>query len=246
MAIPKIHLDSAISSDRCETCASHTPLSSRNVYSRSKWPLLRNVVKAIQLFKIQDVQSYEDVSCLIKEIQQIPSDNIYRSRRKKEKQASAFTIAIKNHRREIRLFQCVERGHPEDLEEIKIQIDEDPYRHILSPHHPHSFINKPGLQGQTPLYVAAKHGNLPIVTYLIEAGGDPLLTSIVNDRELETPLEVASRWGHYRIVEYLLIKFKWPKNIIKRCLKICSNKATLKELKSRSGISTNKKKCFCV
>lgn len=246
MDVPRLHLSSAKSSGRCDTCSSHTPLSTRNAYSHSKWSLLRNVVKAIQLFKIQDVEAYEDVNRLISEIQQIPSDNIYRSHRRKEKEASAFTIALKDHRREIRLFQCVERGHPEDLEEIKIQIDEDPYRHIRSTHHPQSFVNKPGPQGQTPLYVAAKHGNLTIVKHLIEAGADPLLNSIVEDRELETPLEVASRWGHYRIVEYLLIQFKWPKIIIKRCLKICRNKPTLRELKSKLGMSVNKKKCFCV
>jgi hypothetical protein len=246
MDVTSLKLGSSNSSEHFKSCATRSPNSPRSAYSHSKWSLLRNVVKAVRLLRVQDVASHEDVNLLIKEIQQIPSDNIYRTRRRKEKEASAFSIAVKDHRREMRLFQCVERGHPEDLEEIKIHVDEDPYRHIRSPTHPQSFVNKPGSNGQTPLYVAAKHGNFTIVNYLVEAGADPRLPSIVEDRELETPLEVASRWGHYKVVEYLLGQFNWPKSIIKRCLKISHNKQTRNELQAKLGRSVNKKKCFCV
>jgi len=43
--------------------------------------------------------------------------------------------------------------------------------------------------GQTPVHVAAKYGNMPTLILLLEDGGDPLFR---NKRE-ETPLHLASR-----------------------------------------------------
>ncbi len=44
--------------------------------------------------------------------------------------------------------------------------------------------------------MAAKHGHLDMMIFLIKLGADPKIPSIIDDDELETILEVSVRWSH--------------------------------------------------
>jgi ankyrin repeat protein len=44
--------------------------------------------------------------------------------------------------------------------------------------------------------VAAKHGHLDMMIFLIKLGADPKIASILENDELETILEVSVRWNH--------------------------------------------------
>ncbi|OMJ72448.1 hypothetical protein SteCoe_29102 [Stentor coeruleus] len=193
---------------------SHSPLK-----YKSKWPLLRNVIRAISLFKSHEVNEAKDVNELIHEINAIPTDKVYRLKRNRSRENSAYIVAIKDLRREQSLIQCVERGKPEDLDQIKLEIEQDPYKLLRNSTHPFSLINKRNREGQTPLYIACKNGNVEVVMLLLAEGADYLMTSIV-DGEEETNLEVSVRWGHFKIVEELLKK-KWSKNILEKAKKMC-------------------------
>lgn len=200
-----------------------TPIYSRSAgfspRRRDRWGLLRNVIKAISLFKTQDAELQSDLEDLINEIRQIPSDNIYRYNRKKAKENSPFTQAVKDLRRQEVLFTCVERGSPEDLLTIQKELSDDPYRYLRCGSHPFSLVNKRHIAtNQTPLYVAAKNGNLDVVRLLVEQGADHLITSLVEGAE-ETALEVSSRWGHVKVIEFLVSNCKWNDSIRKRAIK---------------------------
>jgi ankyrin repeat protein len=56
--------------------------------------------------------------------------------------------------------------------------------------------------GDTPLHVAARRGNLPVVKVLLEYGRQRAQVSPRNKRN-ETPIECAARQGHHHVCHYL-------------------------------------------
>lgn len=205
---------------------------------KSKWSLLRNVVRAVALFKSHEANEAEDVNQLIGEIKAIPTDQVYRLNRNRTRDNSAYSVAIKDLRRQQSLIRCVERGSADDLRTIQLEIQQDPYKHLRDSSHPNALINKKSSEGKTPLYIACKNGNLEVVMLLLQQNVDYLITSTV-DGEEETCLEVSVRWGHYKIVEELLKK-KWNKNILKKAKKLCESR----EMKSLFNHKKTKGGCF--
>ncbi len=53
-----------------------------------------------------------------------------------------------------------------------------------------------------------------MMNFLINAGADPKLPSIVSRSEQETILEVSVRWSHVQIVRNLLARCSWNKHEI--------------------------------
>ena len=215
-------------------------------HRKTKWSLLRNVVRAVTLFKSgkeEEVEEVNDLNDLVSTLHQIPTDNMYRLKRRRTQENSAYSVALKDLRREQKLQRCVERGNPEDLDMIKIEISEDPYKLLRNTSHPLSLINKRNKDGQTPLYIACKHGNLEVVQLLMEENADYLMTSLV-DNEEESNLEVAVRWGHKRIALELLKK-KWPKNIVSRAKSLCRSPDLLELFSNGSAKRKKFLCCFC-
>jgi len=199
---------------------------------KSKWALLRNVVRAVALFKNHEANEAEDVNQLIGEIKAIPTDQAYRINRNRTRDSSAYSVAIKDLRRQQSIIRCVERGSPDDLQTIQLEIQQDPYRHLRDSSHPNALINKKNNEGQTPIYIACKHGNLEVVMLLLEQNVDYLILSTV-DGEQESCLEVAVRWGHYRIAEELLKK-KWNQSILGKAKKLCRSEE-MRQLFKKKG-----------
>ena len=206
---------------------------------KNRWALLRNVIRAIALFKIQQVDEANDITQLIDEIKHIPTDPEYRRIHHIVRENSAYHIAIQDLRREQNLLQCVERGNPDDLIKISTEIENDPYRKLRNVSHPLSLINKRNRDGQTPLYIACKNGNLEVVLLLLSNDVDYLLTSTVGNEE-ETALEVALRWGYRRIVQELLKK-RWPKAVLAKARTIC----TIPEMSTYFGKKHKKSNFWC-
>jgi ankyrin repeat protein len=71
--------------------------------------------------------------------------------------------------------------------------------------------------------VAAKHGHLDVIEFLIERGANPHIRSYVSHKEKENLLEVSIRWSHVLIVEYLISNVKWKKHEITSAYKILIN-----------------------
>lgn len=206
---------------------------------KSKWGLVRNVVRAISLFKTQEVETIS-VDELIDGIRQIPTDKVYQLHRRRSRENSAYVVAINDLRRESTFGECVERGNPNDLKIMQALMSDDPYKLLRDSTHPLALINKRNVKGQTPLYVACKNGNLEVVLQLISVKADHRLTSLI-DREEETCLEVAVRWGHNKIVQELL-KLDWPKKCLEKARKLASTQemqGCFKKSKSKCG-------CFCI
>ena len=209
------------------------------IRKKTKWNLLRNVVRAVTLFKSHEANEANDLDILVNEINQIPTDKIYRLKRRMTQENSAYVVALKDLRREQSLHRCVERGNPEDLDTIKLEIEQDPYRLLRNSTHPLALINKRNAQGQTPMYIACKNGNLEVVILLLEENADYLLSSMV-DSEEESNLEVAVRWGHHKVAQ-ILLKKNWPKIILNKARKLFINP----EMEELFRHITKKKKAFC-
>ena len=151
-------------------------------------------------------------------------------------------IALKDLRREQNLLRCVERGHAEDLDMIKIEIEQDPYKLLRNTSHPLALINKRNNQGQTPMYIACKNGNLDVVLLLLSENVDYLLPSII-DNEEESNLEVAVRWRHRKVVE-ILLKKTWPKCILIKAKSLCMT-PEFSDLFKNTTKKKKKKYCCC-
>ena len=219
-----------------ETTENLNSLSPRKKY----WALLRNVLKAISLFKNLEAKE-TSINEIIDEIKKIPTDNDYRLFQYQIRERSAFATALKDLRREQSFLKCVERGHGEDLDQIKIELHDDPYRILRDSSHPLALINKRNQDGLTPLYIACRNGNYEVVKCLLDQNADFLINSSV-EKETESNLEVAVRWGHLKIVSELL-KHKWPKDVLSKARRLTKDSKILKLLKNP------KKKqsfwCFC-
>lgn len=150
------------------------------------------MIRAVALFRCQDAESNEDIEQLVGEIQKIPTDYNYRKIKTKDYENSAYSVALQDLRREIRLFNCVERGTQEDIEHIKEDILNDPYRYLRMSNHPLSLVNKRNRCGLTPLYVSSMNGNIGVVKLLLDCGADHLITSNVDCEEVSC-IEVAAR-----------------------------------------------------
>ena len=179
--------------------------------SNHHWCLLRNVLRAVALFKTTEAKEAYDLNELIASIEHIPTDQSYQEKAKRNMINSAYNQALDELRREQNMKRYIERGDQEDLMQIKIEIEMDPYKKLHNTSHPLSLLNKRNKSGQTPLYVACKNGNLAVIMLLLTEGADYLLESLV-DGEEESNLEVAVRWRHKRVVIELL-KLKWPKAV---------------------------------
>ncbi|OMJ82127.1 hypothetical protein SteCoe_17245 [Stentor coeruleus] len=205
---------------------------------KSKWGLVRNVLRAISLFKTHEAEPV-GVDELISGIRQIPTDKIYQLHRSRTRENSAYVVALKDLRRESTFISCVERGNPLDLKVMKAIMNEDPYKILRDSTHPLALINKRNQNGQTPLYVACKNGNFEAVKLILSCNPDHRLTSLV-DGEEESSLEVAVRWRHINIVNELL-KLEWPKKALHKARKIASTAEMQKLLKKKN----NKIGCRC-
>jgi hypothetical protein len=76
-------------------------------------------------------------------------------------------------------------------------------------------LNRRNAQKQTPLYVAAKHGHLDVIQFLLKKGANPKFLSYVSSAEPESLLEVSIRWSHVQIVVFLLEEVEWTKEEVK-------------------------------
>jgi hypothetical protein len=203
---------------------------------RSKWVLLRNVFKAIVLLKTPEVEG-KNLSDLLEEIKAIPTDEVYRLSRSRTRDRSPYVRAIKELRRQQIFESSVQRGGPEDIQQILIEIENDPYKLLRNPGHPFALINKRNSKGQTPLYIACKNGNFQLVELFLKLEADHVLTSTV-DGEEETCLEVAIRWRHIEIVKLLLTK-SWTEKVIKKAERISrlpQIKALFRPFKSKNKL----------
>ena len=87
-------------------------------------------------------------------------------------------------------------------------LENDPKKHMYDIDSPYHILNRFNTHGQSPLYVAAKHGHLDMIIFLIKQGADPRVPSIIENEESESILEVSVRWSHVHIASYLLKQYK--------------------------------------
>jgi len=148
--------------------------------------------------------------------------------------------AFEDIRRKTLFTECASVGSPNHKQAMRKLILDDPRRYILSSEDPDHLINTKDTNGHTPLYIAAKNGNLEVVKLLIESNANPLITSQISSRsrQSDTALETAVKWNHLNIAQYLLEKDLYPKTLVRKCLKLTTNKSMRSLLEKKLGIKT--------
>ena len=95
-------------------------------------------------------------------------------------------------------------------------------------------MNRMNSKEETPLYLAAKNGNLDVVKFLAKRHANMNLPSKVwifvlkfilykRGKEKRTPLEIAIRWKQERIIEFLLKSHPYTPKKIKKYMKQTQN-----------------------
>lgn len=107
------------------------------------------------------------------------------------------------------MFELI--SHGKNLEEIDEEMCKDPKTNMRCVSDPGHVVNQKNMTGETPLYVACKHGYLEIVDFLISKGADPHIKSKVSKKQEESVLDVATRWNHIKIVEKLIDSIEWTR-----------------------------------
>ena len=74
-----------------------------------------------------------------------------------------FNKVIDESRMYDNFFELVSRGRPKEIQKLKLCIKKDPKANFYGKSDPKHLINKKNFLNQTPIYVAAKHGNLAVV-----------------------------------------------------------------------------------
>jgi hypothetical protein len=138
-----------------------------------------------------------------------------------KKSNSDFKDAVESYRRRERFTRALTDGGAEDLDALQREIAADPRRFMTAGTNSRSLVNAL-IEGQTPLYIAAKNGHRDVVRFLLLNGADYQTLSDF-DSAKETCLEVAVRW-HYIPVIHELLKKSWPSATLKRCAKMTDNK----------------------
>lgn len=155
------------------------------------------------------------------------------------------TNSIKKFRERQEFLRLITLGKESDLAKIEKFLQEDPSQFIYEFGDPMALVNKPTPNGQRPLYVAAKNGNLEIIKLLVKYGANPKLKSCFktgDEGTLEDSLlEATVRWGAVHILQYLLEQFEWTKNELKYAMQYASS-PLIKGLLSENGMGNQKKR----
>ena len=214
--------------EKADDAASLQPEGAESTSSPRKdyWALLRNVFRAVTLFRTHEAQLH-DLDELLLKIRQIPTDPQYRREYQLAKERSPSAVAVRELRRQQILFACVEKGSPEDLHQLQELIDGDPNQFLLPKNSSELLVNKKNHSGLTPLYLASKHGNTQVIQCLIDCGVNHLLCSDLG-KDQESALEVAARWGHTGALQALLT-LRWPNAFLQKAKKAARSK-TVSEL----------------
>ena len=77
-------------------------------------------------------------------------------------------------------FELIARGGQKDIEKLKYLVNNDPKDNFYAKTDPKHLLNKKNFLNQTPIYVAAKHGNLKVVEFLLERGSNPKFMSNIS------------------------------------------------------------------
>eukprot|EP01022_Parablepharisma_sp_SALTPOND_P030309 TRINITY_DN7594_c0_g4_i1.p1 TRINITY_DN7594_c0_g4~~TRINITY_DN7594_c0_g4_i1.p1 ORF type:complete len:408 (+),score=23.82 TRINITY_DN7594_c0_g4_i1:135-1226(+) len=180
-------------------------LSRTTKFVRNKWALLRTVLRAVALFRRNEVESIRDTEGLEKALESYQPR--FRSlSHYQQRQQSIFEEIAK----EDQLFKLIARGAHEDIEQINTLLTQGREANLFDPSDDNYIINRPNRFGHTPLYIASQNGNLEVIKYLLAHKANVFKKSKVSSKEEESNLAVASRWKHEGIVKYYLDAFNWP------------------------------------
>ena len=205
--------------------------------SNKHWRMLRNLFRAACLLRHHEAKTVNDVSDLVRSVQQIPTDRPYRIKKEHENFSSAMAQAVRAYRREQSVFQIIDRGNVEELPMLEEIIEQDPNKYLREKSAANSLLNLKNHAGVTPLIISSKNGSLDFVIFLLNQGVDWKIRSTFDK---ENALEAASRWGHFKVVKLLMTK-EWTKKEINLGYKVACSQDVRKVLK---GGSSKKRCCF--
>jgi len=228
-----IEIDREIPEEKKENPALRSPSK------RSRWTVLRSVIRAVCLFRRNEAEIINNEEELDRALEEYASRSracsVYQPRQN----------FFDEHYREERLYELIAKGSPADMIELDDMIKKDCRTYLHSPSEPTSLLNAPNRAGRTPLYIATQNGNLGMVKFLISREANPLIKSKVSPTEEESCLAVAARWKHAKIVELYLEYYEWPYDELKIAKKVAGNTNIRALIQQKIDEIKPKKCCLC-
>jgi hypothetical protein len=210
-----------------ESRGDKSPNSATNLKMQPKprnWTTLSHVFRSMVLFKNEEVKNIDNIQDILDEMDNYNLRNGQDEENLLEKHdyaKEAFQMI-----RRIELFcDCAAIGAKKHVQVMDQLLENDPKKYVLDKQDPDHLLNRKNAHGHTAMYLAAKNGNLLVVSMLVERGANHLQYSLVNGGAMhERPLQGTVRWGHIPVVRYLLEHCVYDKEDILDSLKMAENK----------------------
>jgi len=195
--------------------------------SKRRWGKVSLLFRSLIQFNREEVKPIDDAQGVLNEINNynLRTWNVP-SNKKRDLAAQDFARDSFDLIRRVQAFcECATIGSAEHIQLMQKIIDDDPKKFMLEPIDPSHLLNRKNSFGHTPMYIAAKNGNLEVLKLLVSNKANHNLSSTIepSEKSEESPLEVAVKWNHKAVVEFLLDNCEYSFNVLRKCLFISPN-----------------------
>ena len=234
------------SKDDVETGSSAIPRLARDASSR--WRTLRGLVRATSAFRAfadievvrklsEGLSGLDDLCGVDEDDDDFDQDAVIphprrakltaqeeMSEKELAREMKVWSQTLERHRRECRWIDLAKRGGVDEIDEMARLLQKDPAElQRYAAWDPRRLVNCVDDRNRTALFYAAYHGNVGLMTWLLDLCADPRICAETHreserptvdengqssrklrTHDYESPIEVAARWGHVGILNMLL------------------------------------------
>lgn len=121
--------------------------------AKTRWKKVFNVIKAVNMMQKPPVNHLNTISDVL-------SDLSDRPQLKRAKSARVLCDELDNARYSETFFELAARGGPRQVKGLARLLELDKRKHLYDKIDDNHLLNRKNMLGQSPLYIAAQHGNI--------------------------------------------------------------------------------------